>query len=111
MARQLKIFCNCFSYRTLFRIALGISFFWAIAAFAQLNIDVFATESGGIIESDRTPLLIAVVLGIGFGSVAAGLISAGRIELGLVPLGAIGVAVFSFFIVVYASRLHQWRSV
>lgn len=87
-----------FSYRTLFRIALGITFFWAIAAFAQLNIDVFSTESGGLVESDRTPLLIAVVLGIGFGSVFAGTISAGRIELGLIPIGAIGIAFFSFLL-------------
>ena len=98
IGETIKDIFQLFSYRTLFRIALGISFFWAIAAFAQLNIDVFATESGGIIESDRTPLLIAVVLGIGFGSVAAGIVSAGRIELGLVPIGATGVAIFSFLL-------------
>ena len=84
-----------FSFKFLFRIALGISFFWAIAAFAQLNIDFFSEESGGFLESHRTPLLIAVVMGIGLGSVLAGIISAGRIELGLVPLGAIGLAVFA----------------
>ena len=98
IGETIKDIFQLFSYRTLFRIALGISFFWAIAAFAQLNIDVFATESGGIIESDRTPLLIAVVLGIGFGSVAAGIVSAGRIELGLVPIGATGIAIFSFLL-------------
>lgn len=87
-----------FQHRTLFRIALGIVFFWSIAAFAQLNIDVFAEESGGLIESDRTPLLIAVVLGIGLGSVLAGIISAGRIELGLVPIGAIGLGIFAFLL-------------
>lgn len=83
------------SYGYLFRVALGITFFWSIAAFAQLNIDVFTDESGGLMDSDRTPLLVAVVLGIGLGSVLAGIISAGRIELGLVPLGAIGMVVFS----------------
>lgn len=87
-----------FGNRTLFRVALGVVFFWAIAAFAQLNIDVFAEESGGLQESDRTPLLIAVTLGIGLGSVLAGVISAGRIELGLVPFGALGIALFSFLL-------------
>ncbi len=87
-----------FSFGFLFRIAMGISFFWAIAAFAQLNIDFFAEESGGFLESHRTPLLIAVVMGIGFGSVLAGIISAGRIELGLVPIGAIGLAFFAFLL-------------
>ncbi|MEM7786066.1 MAG: MFS transporter, partial [Planctomycetota bacterium] len=82
-------------YRILFRVALGVIFFWSIAALAQLNIDFFSDESGGLLESDRTPLLIAVTLGIGLGSVLAGMISSGRIELGLVPLGATGLAVFS----------------
>lgn len=82
----------------LFRVALGVVFFWSIAAFAQINIDFFSDESGGLIESHRTPLLIAVTLGIGLGSVLAGVISAGRIELGLVPLGALGIAFFSFLL-------------
>ncbi|MEL7499083.1 MAG: MFS transporter [Planctomycetota bacterium] len=86
------------SFGYLFRIALGITFFWSIAALTQLNLDVFSTDNGGLLDSDRTPLLIAVVLGIGLGSVLAGLISAGRIELGLVPLGAIGMVVFSLLL-------------
>lgn len=87
-----------FSYRPLFRVALGIVFFWSIAAFTQLNMDVFSAESGGIMESDRTPLLMAVTIGIGLGSVLAGIISQGRIELGLVPLGAFGIGLFSFLL-------------
>jgi acyl-[acyl-carrier-protein]-phospholipid O-acyltransferase/long-chain-fatty-acid--[acyl-carrier-protein] ligase len=87
-----------FSYRSLFRVALGIVFFWSVAAFSQLNIDVFSMESGGLLESDRTPLLMAVTIGIGLGSVLAGVISQGRIELGLVPLGAMGMALFSFLL-------------
>lgn len=86
------------SYGFLFRIGLGITFFWSIAALCQLNIDVFVSDNGGLIEADRTPMLIAVVLGIGLGSVLAGLISGGRIELGLVPLGALGMIVFGILI-------------
>jgi len=105
-----------FNYRFLFRIALGIAFFWSIAAFAQLNIDFFSEESGGFLESHRTPLLIAVVMGIGLGSVLAGVISAGRIELGLVPIGAIGLAIFA--ILLYFSpagfideNLFNWKKI
>lgn len=87
-----------YQHRFLFRIGLGIVFFWAIAAFAQLNIDALTEESGGLSESDRTPLLIAVTLGIGIGSVLAGKLSSGRIELGLVPMGAVGIAAFSFWL-------------
>jgi len=85
-----------FASGPLFRVALGVAFFWSIAAFAQLNIDSFSEESGGLVESHRTPLLIAVTLGIGLGSVMAGYISAGRIDLGLVPWGAFTIAVFAF---------------
>ena len=78
----------------LFRVALGVIFFWSIAGLAQLNIDVFSEQSGGLEESHRTPLLVAVTLGIGIGSVFAGYVSAGKIRLGLVPWGAIGMAAF-----------------
>ena len=79
----------------LFRVAMGVIFFWAIASFAQLNIDLFADQSGGITESERTPLLVSLLLGVGLGSVLAGLASGDSIELGLVPWGAIGMAIFS----------------
>jgi acyl-[acyl-carrier-protein]-phospholipid O-acyltransferase / long-chain-fatty-acid--[acyl-carrier-protein] ligase len=40
-------------------------------------------------------LNVALALGIGLGSVAAGYLSGGKIEYGLVPLGAFGLAIFS----------------
>ena len=79
----------------LFRVALGIAFFWSIAALAQLNIDAFTEESGGFLESHRNPLLVSLMLGVGLGSVIAGVVSGGRIELGLVPWGAIGMGIFA----------------
>ena len=82
----------------LFRVAMGVVFFWAIAGLVQINIDSLCEESGQLFESNRTPLLIAITMGIGFGSVLAGLISAGRIELGLVPWAAIGISVFSILL-------------
>jgi 1-acyl-sn-glycerol-3-phosphate acyltransferase len=87
-----------FQFRFLFRVALGITFFWAIAALIQSNIDIFSTESGGLFEADRTPFLLAVVIGIALGSILAGIISQGNIELGLVPAGAIGIGLFSLLL-------------
>lgn len=78
----------------LFRVALGTVFFLAIAGLAQLNIDAFADESGSINESEKFPLLVSLVLGLGVGSVVAGLASGKRIELGLVPIGAAGMVFF-----------------
>lgn len=97
----------------LFQVALGVIFFWSVAGLAQLNIDALAEESGQLIESNRTPLLVAVVLGIGFGSVLAGIISAGRIELGLVPWGALGIALFSILLYFapadFISGIWDWK--
>ena len=76
----------------LFRVALGIAFFWTIAGIAQLYIDQLADEAGSLFESERTPLLICVTLGIGIGSVVAGMISGSKIDLGLVPWGALGLS-------------------
>ncbi len=89
---------SLFRSGALFRVAMGVIFFWAIASFAQLNIDLFADQSGGITESERTPLLVSLLLGVGVGSVLAGLASGDNIELGLVPWGAIGIAFFSILL-------------
>ena len=86
--------CSLFSMGRLFRVALGSLFFYAIASFAQLNVDTFAAESGSINETEKLPLLISLVMGVGVGSLLAGIISGGKIELGLVPWGAVGMSVF-----------------
>ncbi len=91
---QKRLFAN----KALFVVALGIIFYWTIAALGQINVDQFADESGGLRESHRTPLLISLVLGVGLGSVLAGFLSGGRIELGLVPWGALGIVVFCFLL-------------
>jgi acyl-[acyl-carrier-protein]-phospholipid O-acyltransferase/long-chain-fatty-acid--[acyl-carrier-protein] ligase len=81
-----------YSNRPMFRVALGVAFFWAIGALAQLNVDQFAAEGGAENQTAKVPLLISLVFGVGLGSVLAGIWSGGRIELGLLPLGAAGVA-------------------
>jgi acyl-[acyl-carrier-protein]-phospholipid O-acyltransferase/long-chain-fatty-acid--[acyl-carrier-protein] ligase len=80
------------------RVALGIMFFWSLAALAQLNIDQFVAEGGARYETDKVPLLLSLVVGLGVGSVLAGIWSAGRVELGILPLGAAGVAVGSLLL-------------
>ncbi len=93
------------SNRALFRVTLGVVFFWSVGALAQLNVDQFAFESGALYETDKIPLLLALVLGVGFGSVLAGIWSGGRIELGILPLGALGVAVCSMLLFTTAHTL------
>jgi 1-acyl-sn-glycerol-3-phosphate acyltransferase len=75
------------------RVALGIMFFWALGALAHLNIDQYCFESGAAKQTQVFPLVAALVIGIGVGSVLAGVWSAGRVELGILPLGAGGLVV------------------
>ncbi|MBC8352864.1 MAG: MFS transporter [Planctomycetes bacterium] len=93
--RDLKVLA---SDRAMLRVALGLTFFWSLGLLANLNIDQFAMEGGALRESDKAPLMIGLVFGIGFGSVLAGIWSGGRVELGIVPLGAAGIAISSMLL-------------
>ncbi len=83
------------SRRSLFLVALGGAYFWALGALLQLNIDQFATTHLHVGQKLVGPMLAALTLGIGGGAVLAGFISRGRVELGLVPFGGLGIAVAS----------------
>ena len=80
--------------------AAGIVFFWAIGAVAQANVDQFASEAGAASQAQVVPLLVALVAGIGVGSIVTGKLAARpegadpRVDLGFVPLGGLimGVA-------------------
>lgn len=93
--RDLKVLA---ADRAILRVALGLMFFWSLGLLANLNIDQFAMEGGALRESDKAPLMIGLVFGIGFGSVLAGIWSGGRVELGIVPLGAAGIAISSMLL-------------
>lgn len=84
--------------RAMLRVALGIMFFWTLAMLAQLNIDQFAFQGGATKQTQVSPLLVALILGVGLGSVLAGLWSGGKVELGILPLGAGGLALFAFLL-------------
>jgi acyl-[acyl-carrier-protein]-phospholipid O-acyltransferase/long-chain-fatty-acid--[acyl-carrier-protein] ligase len=83
-------------HRELAAAAVGIVFFWALGAVAQLNVDQYATEAGATSQGQVVPLLIALVSGIGLGSLVAGKVSTRGVDMGLVPLGAILMALGSF---------------
>jgi acyl-[acyl-carrier-protein]-phospholipid O-acyltransferase/long-chain-fatty-acid--[acyl-carrier-protein] ligase len=75
--------------------AAGIVFFWAIGAVAQANVDQFGTEAGATSQGRIVPLLVALVAGIGAGSVVTGRLASRptnadpRVDLGFVPLGGL----------------------
>ena len=79
------------SNQALFRTALGIAFFWMLASLSQLTIDPFAQETLGLAKQHVGVLGAILVLGLGVGSVLAGMASKGKVELGIVPVGAAGI--------------------
>ena len=84
--------------QAVFYVALGSTFFWTLAALAQLNIDQFASESGTTTQTDVGPLLAVLVVGTAVGCVLAGYWSHGHVEMGILPLGATGLAICSFLL-------------
>ncbi|MEX2187771.1 MAG: MFS transporter [Pirellulales bacterium] len=82
----------------LFRVALGTAFFWAVASLAQLNVDALVVEEFGRSQTQVATALAVLAIGVGAGSVLAGILSGGNVELGLVPLGAAGVALFAMLL-------------
>jgi acyl-[acyl-carrier-protein]-phospholipid O-acyltransferase / long-chain-fatty-acid--[acyl-carrier-protein] ligase len=90
--------------KTLLRTALGIMFFWSLASLVQMNVVTF-TDELGFPKSASGELLAVLVLGVGTGSVLAGVWSAGRVELGLVPPGATLVAIFALGLYLVGGRV------
>jgi len=84
----------------LLRASLGIAFFWLLASLSQLNIDPFGDRILGLSKAEIGPLLAVLVVGLGLGSVLAGIWSGGKVELGIVPLGAVGIVACSLLLYV-----------
>ena len=92
-AQTVKDLAALIANRPILLAALGSTYFWAVGALAQLNIDKFA-QFELLVQQQYVGILLGVlVLGIGIGSFVAGIWSAGKIELGIVPLGAAGMAI------------------
>jgi acyl-[acyl-carrier-protein]-phospholipid O-acyltransferase/long-chain-fatty-acid--[acyl-carrier-protein] ligase len=81
--------------RDLWRANWGNAGFFFVAALVQMNLMIYAQDVLHLSKSKNAYLNLALALGIGFGSVAAGYASRGRIEYRLVPLGAVGLALCS----------------
>jgi acyl-[acyl-carrier-protein]-phospholipid O-acyltransferase/long-chain-fatty-acid--[acyl-carrier-protein] ligase len=86
------------SDRPLLRAALGGMMFWTLGALAQMTVDQFVGFRLGLGQVHVGVLLTILVVGVGTGSVLAGVWSAGRVELGIVSLGSAGIAVSSIIL-------------
>ena len=87
-----------FSRPMLLKSGLGIAFFYLIALLFQNNVDAYGEFVLHLKKADIGLLMPLLVVGLGIGSVIAGVWSAGRIQLGMVPVGAFGIAIVSMII-------------
>jgi acyl-[acyl-carrier-protein]-phospholipid O-acyltransferase/long-chain-fatty-acid--[acyl-carrier-protein] ligase len=86
--------------RPLWLSLIGNTYFNFLGALLLLNLFFYGAEVLHVDEASIGLLNVALALGIGLGSFAAGYLSGGKIEYGLVPLGALGLSVFSSWLVV-----------
>jgi len=91
--------------RRLLRAALGIAFFAFLASLAQQNIDPFGATILAVGPFDVGILLAVLMIGVGIGSLLAGVWSEGKVELGIVPLGALGITCSAFLVCVAGSLI------
>ena len=81
--------------RVLWLAVLGNVYFSFVGALVLQNAILFGTDTLAVGEIRTSYLQVALAVGVGLGSFAAGHLSGGKIEYGLVPLGSIGLSVFS----------------
>jgi acyl-[acyl-carrier-protein]-phospholipid O-acyltransferase/long-chain-fatty-acid--[acyl-carrier-protein] ligase len=81
--------------RPLWLAIIGNTYFSFVGALLLLNLFFYGADVLHVDETKTGLLTVALALGIGSGSVAAGYLSGGKIEYGLVPLGAFGLSIFS----------------
>jgi acyl-[acyl-carrier-protein]-phospholipid O-acyltransferase/long-chain-fatty-acid--[acyl-carrier-protein] ligase len=71
---------------------LGNTYFNFLGALLLLNLFFYGANVLHVTETKIGLLNVALALGIGVGSMAAGYLSGGKIEYGLVPIGAFGLS-------------------
>ncbi len=81
--------------RELILAVLGSAFFMLLGAFIQMDIAPYGMKHLMWSKENSTYLFLFVALGIGAGSMLAGVISGRNIEFGIVPIGMFGMAITS----------------
>ena len=79
--------------RALLLAAIGSAYYWSLGVLVTNNTDKLAVPDVCGSQENLGPLLAVLAVGVGVGSVLAGILSRGKVELGMVPLGTAGMAV------------------
>ncbi|MFZ4400987.1 MAG: MFS transporter [Bacteroidales bacterium] len=90
---EFKAFKFASSIKGLNLIILGLSSFWMVGSFIQMNLLVHCPKTLGMTNTQTGYVLTVSAMGIGLGSFLAGIISKGKVELGLTPIGGFGMTI------------------
>ncbi len=77
--------------QALFLAVVGNTYFWFLGSLLFSTVVVYGPDVLHIGQTKTGYLNAALAIGIGIGSMIAGLVSGNKIEFGLIPLGAIGM--------------------
>jgi FtsH-binding integral membrane protein len=77
--------------RRSFSPSLGNTYFWFLGSLLFSTVVVYGPDVLHIGQTKTGYLNAALAIGIGIGSMIAGLVSGNKIEYGLIPLGSIGM--------------------
>ncbi|HEY2467119.1 MAG TPA: acyl-[ACP]--phospholipid O-acyltransferase [Terracidiphilus sp.] len=77
--------------RPLFLAVLGNTYFWFLGSLLFATVVVYGPDVLHIGQTKTGYLNAALAVGIGIGSMIAGMLSGNKIEYGLIPLGSIGM--------------------
>jgi acyl-[acyl-carrier-protein]-phospholipid O-acyltransferase / long-chain-fatty-acid--[acyl-carrier-protein] ligase len=77
--------------QALFLAVLGNTYFWFLGSLMFATVVVYGPDVLHIGQARTAYLNAALAIGIGIGSMAAGIVSGKKIEYGLIPLGSIGM--------------------
>ncbi len=95
------------SDRVLWLAVLGNTYFWLLGALLQFNIILYGQDVLKINSTQNGLLQVAIAIGIGLGSLAAGFLSSGQIEYGLIPLGSLGMTCLGFLLAIHGLSFTQ----
>jgi len=77
--------------KALFLAVLGNAYFWFLGSILFSTVVVYGPDILHVGQTKTGYLNAALAIGIGIGSMIAGLVSGNKIEYGLIPLGSIGM--------------------
>ncbi len=98
----LKFFVRSFRFAATMKgmnfLVFGLSMFWMIGSFIQMNLMVHCPKVLGMTNTQTGLVMTVAAIGIGIGCYLAGVISRGKVELGLTPIGGLGMTISLLFI-------------